>query len=77
MICASCGIQFDKSEARTRFILYFSGSSNWDYDRDTPGNLCFDCAEDYCDNAWMDGDLDADDGPPPADLAEEWRNRRR
>ena len=77
MICANCGEHFDRDDVRSKFNHYYSGSSNWDYDSHTPGNLCFDCAEDYCETAWMDGDLDADDGPPPEDLAEQWRNRER
>lgn len=77
MICANCGKRFSKDEARSMFNHYFSGSSNWDYDANTPGDLCFDCAIDHCSFAWMDGDLDADDGPPPEDLAAIWRARRR
>lgn len=67
MICANCGEDFDRDDVRSKFNHYYSGSSNWDYDSNTPGDLCLECALDYCESAWIDGNLDADDGPPPED----------
>ncbi len=73
MVCRSCGRRFSKETEREKFNHLYSGSSNWDYDRDTPGDLCATCAENYCNDEWMAGNLEADDGPAPQDLVEEWR----
>jgi len=64
MICKRCGRNFSKTEARAEFDRY-NDASGWRYDKDTPGNLCADCAQDYYEEGWMWGEKTAKDGPPP------------
>ena len=66
MICANCGKKCNKLSERAKFNAY-NCSSGWKFDEDTPGDLCADCAQDYCDNAWMWGEKESDDGPPDED----------
>ena len=72
MICKNCGKPFLKGKERLKFNNYFKDSSMWDFDEDTPGDLCFDCADEYCSEEWMLGELSAADGPPPEDLQLKW-----
>lgn len=64
MICKRCGKTFNKAEER-RIFDHYNQSSGWRYDTDTPGNLCSECAQDYCEDSWMWGEKSAKDGPPP------------
>lgn len=62
MICSNCGKRFNKSTERSIFNHY-NDSSGWDFGEDTTGDLCSECAQDYCETQWMLGEKEADDGP--------------
>lgn len=63
--CPRCGTTFDVEETRAGFDHYYAESAGWKWD-DLPQRLCRECAESDVETRWMDGTLDAADGPPPS-----------
>lgn len=73
MNCSQCGNTFVLEEARRGFDHYFSESAKWNYDELFTGqDLCWDCADTEASTRWMNGLLEAADGPPPADEQAIW-----
>ncbi len=66
MECPRCFQTFDLDEARASFNHQYSGSSDWQYDAVISEPLCWDCASTDADERWMEGTLEAADGPPPS-----------
>jgi hypothetical protein len=60
-----CGTTFDVEATRADFDHYYADSAGWKWD-DLPQRLCRECAESDVETRWMDGTLDAADGPPPS-----------
>ena len=63
--CPRCGTTFDVEETRAGFDHYYADSAGWKWD-DLTQRLCRECAESDVETRWMDGRLDAADGPPPS-----------
>jgi hypothetical protein len=63
--CPRCGTTFDVEKTRASFDHYYADSAGWKWD-DLQQRLCRECAESDVETRWMDGKLDAADGPPPS-----------
>jgi hypothetical protein len=64
--CPRCFQIFDLDEAKASFNHQYSGSADWQYDDVISEPVCASCASTEADKRWMQGGLEAADGPPPS-----------